>query len=254
MAQVEAFLKINYKVVDKTDPLSNVLGWLRGDSNVVPIITDGETAFGIVNERAMMSRKIEHKAHLEHYTLPTRSIAKTATTQEAAARMSEFRAPYLPVHDANDKLCGYVTALDVTRDADVARNARDLAMPVKGLEESETLGDALHRFTEEFVPFIPVMNDGHIVGVLPRRQIVRMGFNASDKGRRDNNGEKTNALTQRVGGFMEAAGSTLRPNASTSAVLDVVEKWGFAIVTERDGRMSGLITPETLVWGVGRAE
>lgn len=254
MVLVDALLRKNFKPVDKRDALQNVLGWLTGDTNVVPIVMDGPAPFGIVNERALMSRKLEHKAHIGHYALATRSVPQTATTQTAAERMSEFRAGYLPVHDAKERLTGYVTALDVTRDADLHKTARDLAQPVGSLQEKETLGDALHRFTQEYVPYIPVVNDGHYVGILPRRHIVRLAMNAGDKGRTDNRGEKINALTQSIGGFMEAADSAVRPNASTSAVLDAVEKRGYAIVMERDGPVLGLITPETLVWGVGRAE
>src|SRR5205814_1934637 len=105
----------------------SVFGWLTGDAKKVPIVMDGDAPFGILNERALMSRRIDGKAKLESYTLATRALSSTATLDEAAARMREFRAARLPVagkrgkdaggekfHYLNDAVGGFMDEAPVT--------------------------------------------------------------------------------------------------------------------------------------------
>jgi CBS domain-containing protein len=247
MPPIESIIRTDFKAVDKRDELHSVLGWLTGDSTRVPIVMDGEKPFGIVNERAMMSRKLEHKSKIETYTLVTRSVPRSVDSTEAAARLAEFRAAYLPVEDARGKCAGYVTALDLARLNEMASLARDLCLPVKSLTEKQSLGEALHLFSQEYVGILPVMNDGKLVGVLPRREVVRMELQGNDKGRKDAHGEHIHPLKDPVGGFMDSTAITLRPGASFAEVADQLDEHGYAIVQENGGPVLGMITPETLM-------
>ena len=248
MATVESILRTDYKAVDKRDELHAVMGWLQGDAKKVPIVVDDGRPFGILNERALISRKLERNAHVSNYALATRALPWNATLEDAAARMSEFRAPYLPVEDAKGKLLGYVTALDVAREVVTDRKPADLAVPVTLLKEDNTLGDAVHFFSKEYVPVLPVMDgDGKVRGVLPRRTVIRMEGETGNRGRKDAGGEKFHILNDPVGGFMDDAPVVLPAASTFDEVMDKLETDGYAILQERNGTLLGMVTPETLM-------
>lgn len=242
---IHDLVKTDYKEVDKRDGLHSVMGWVRGDTDRLPIVTDGGKPFGIVNDRALMGRRIDHNAKVEGYTLTTRALPPTASVEEAIGRMAEFRAAHLPV--ANDgKLLGFVSALDLVREAGLDRAASDLCVPVRVLKETQTLGDALHAFNQEYVDFLPIADaNGRVTTVLPRRSVLLMEDNANTKGRKDAVANKFSYIQDPLAGFTDQA-VVLPPNASAEDVLEALEDFGYAIVNDKDGRFVGIITPETL--------
>lgn len=253
MTEIASFVRTDFKAVDKRDALHSVKGWLTGDTSKVPVVVDDGKPFGIVNERALMGRSLDLNAHVHQFTLSTRALKPTTSIEEAKARMAEFRAAYLPVEDARGKLLGYVRAVDLARGSMNGEAARDLAVPVTQLKETQTLGDALHAFQKEYVEFLPVTGrDGRISGVLSRSDFMKMEFNAGDKGRRDAGGEKIHFLNDPVGGFADTAPSFLPPDTPADALLDTLDDEGYALVGSRDGRLIGLVTPETLFRPNGR--
>lgn len=253
MADISAFVRTDFKAVDKRDALHSVKGWLTGDSDKVPIVVDEGKPFGIVNERALMGRSLDLNAHIHQFTLSTRAMKPTSTVQEARLKMAEFRAAYLPVEDARGKLVGYVTALDLARDTLNGERARDFAVLVTQLRENSTLGDALHAFTKEYVEFLPVLrNDGRVTGVLRRSDVLKMEFNVGDKGRKDAGGEKHSLLNDPIKGFMDEAPMFVPPDMAGAALLETLDESGYAIVGSREGRIEGMVTPETLFRPNGR--
>lgn len=247
MATLDSILRTDHKAVDKRDELHSVMGWIQGDTARVPLVVDDGTPYGIVNERALVSRKIESKAHVEGFTLATRALPVNASLEEAALRMAEFRAPYLPVADLRGQLVGYVTALDVARELDGGGRASDMCVPVEPLRKGSTMGDAVHLFAKEYVPVLPVMDgNGRVAGILPRRTTLRVGTDSSDRGRKDAGGEKFHMLHDPVEGFMDDAPVSLPAAAGFHEVLDAVEENGYVLV-QQGGKVVGLVTPETLM-------
>lgn len=266
MATIEPLLRTDLKAVDKRDEVHTVFGWLTGDAKKVPIIVDEGKPFGILNERALMSRHLDQNAKVASFTLATRALPLTATLEEAAARMREFRAACLPVEDARGKLAGFVTSTDVARaQAGAGAQSRgrgqghaggprasQLCSPVRSLEERQTLGDALHVFSQEYVDFLPVTNGGgKVTGVLPRRALLRMELDSNaGKGRKDAGGEKFHYLHDAVSGFMDDAPAMIPAAAPFDAVLLAIERSGYALVEkENGGGILGVATPETLLQG-----
>jgi CBS domain-containing protein len=248
MTDLTPFLRTDYKAVDKHDGLHSVMGWLSGDTDKLPIITDEGKAFGVVNERALMSRSLDGKAKVEQYSLVTRALPDTASWDQIARRMGELRAAHLPIENAKGKLTGYLSAIDVARhNGASAKTARDLCVPVTMLREDATMGEALHAFGKEYVDHLPVLDaHGRIRGVVHRRNVYTLGQNAGDKGRMDNMGDKQHPLRDRVDGFAEEVAAELPANASFEAVATALDAWGYAIV--RDGeRILGVVTAETLL-------
>lgn len=245
MPDIHDLVRTDFKEVDKRDGLHSVMGWVKGDSDDLPIITDGGKPFGLVNDRALMSRRIDHHAKVEGYTLTTRALPMDATIDEAIARMAEYRAAHLPV-ERKGKLVGYVSAVDIAREAGWAHAARELCVPITTLKEGQTMGDALHVFNQEYVDFLPVLDaQGRPSAVLPRKRVLQVGAEAGTKGRKDAGGEKFHLLNDPVGGFTDQAVS-LPADASQEDIWETLEEWGYALVHEKDGRFLGIITPETL--------
>lgn len=253
MAEIAPFVRTDFKAVDKREALHSVKGWLTGDTSKVPIVLDGDKPFGIVNERALMGRSLDLNAHVHQFTLSTRALKSTASIDDARKRMAEFRAAYLPVEDARGRLVGYVRAIDLAREGLNGENARDLAVPVTQLREEQTLGDALHAFQKEYVEFLPVLRrDGRVSGVMRRSDVLKMEFNTGDKGRKDAGGEKFTLLNDPVSGFMDQAPEFVPPETPGIALLETLDDVGYAFVGSRDGRLMGVVTPETLFRPNGR--
>ncbi|HVM45141.1 MAG TPA: CBS domain-containing protein [Candidatus Thermoplasmatota archaeon] len=253
MADIAPFLRTDFKAVDKRDALHSVKGWLTGDTKKVPIIVDDGKPFGIVNERALMGRSLDLNAHLHQFTLATRALKPTSTIEEARAKMAEFRAAYLPVEDARGRLVGYVRAIDLARESLDGEKARDLAVPVTQLREEQTIGDALHAFHKEYVEYLPVLRrDGRVTGVLRRSDVLNVEFNAGDKGRKDAGGEKFSLLRDPITGFMDETPRFVTPDTPAAALLETLEDEGYAFVGSREGRLEGVVTPETLFRPNGR--
>ena len=253
MAEIAPFVRTDFKAVDKREALHAVKGWLTGDSSKVPIVVDDGRPFGIVNERAIMGRNLDLNAHVHQFALATRAVKPGTTIEEARARMAEFRAAYLPVEDAKGRLVGYVSAIDLARESLDGERAQDLAIPVTQLRENDTLGDALHAFQKEYVEFLPVLrNDGRVSGVLRRADVLRMEFNAGDKGRKDAGGEKFSMLNDPLKGFMDETPAFVPPETPGADLLETLEDSGYAFVGSREGRLMGVVTPETLFRPNGR--
>lgn len=247
---IHDLVRTDYKEVDKRDGIHAVMGWVRGDTDTLPIVTDHGKPFGLVNDRALMGRKLDHHAKIEPYTLTTRALPPTATVDEVIERMAEYRAAHLPV--ANDgKLLGYVSVVDLLREVGVDRTAGDLCVPVRVLREDQTLGEALHAFNQEYVDHLPVADGkGRVMAVLPRRRVIIMGDNALARGRKDAVGNKFRYIDDPIHGFTDAA-VTLPPNATAEEILEAVEDFGYVLVKEKSGdRLVGIITPETLARSV----
>lgn len=253
MTDLSPYLRTDFKAVDKRDGMNAVMGWLRGDADKLPIVTDDGKPFGLVNERALSSRSLDGKAKIENYALVTRSLPHTASLDEVARRMSELRAAYLPIEDKKGKLAGYVSAIDVARERGAGeRRARELAVPITMLKPTQTLGEALHAFTQEYVDFLPVVDaNGRATGVVARREIVKLEFNAGDKGRMDAHGEKVHPLKNPVDGYVSEATAICAPEATFDEVETCLENWGYAIVQNGSGKAMGIITPETLLRSLG---
>jgi CBS domain-containing protein len=245
MPDIHDLVRTDFKEVDKRDGLHAVMGWVRGDTDQLPIIMDDGKPYGIVNDRALMSRRIDHRAKIEPYALTTRALPATATLDEAIARMAEYRAAHLPV-EQKGKLLGYVSVVDVAREAAWGRTARELCLPVTALRAGQTIGDALHVFTQEYIDHLPVLDaHGRPEGVLSRKRVLHVGSESGAKGRKDAGGQKVHLLDDPIEGFTDQS-VTLRPDASQEVVLETLEEYGFAFVQDADGRFLGIITPETL--------
>lgn len=250
MPDIGPLIRTDYKEVDKRDELRNVLGWVRGDTSKLPVVVDDGRPFGVVSERAMLGRRIDSKAKVEGYTLSTRALTSEATLEEAMARMAEFRAAHLPVADDRGKLAGYVSAVDVARaHANGAQmRAAELATPVTALRLDQTMSEAHHVFSKEYVDILPVIDaQGRASGVVTRRMLISMDLNAMDKGRKDAGGEKIHIAREPVSGYVEENAPVIDGSTPLQQTIAKVEQFGYVLVKAANGQLAGIITPQTLM-------
>lgn len=244
---ISSFVRTDYKAVDKHDAVHSIMGYVTGDSDKVPVVLDGKHPYGILNERALMSRRLDGNAKIEGFVLTTRAVPPETPVDEAIARMAEYRAPYLPV-ERQGKLAGYVSAIDLVRQQDLDYDAGEMCVPILTLTTKQSLSEALHAFNKEYVDHLPVVDEkGRVVGVIGRRFIINVETQLGSKGRKDANGEKVHLLAEPLEGFIEQPPVTVAPNADFETVLEAVEEHGYAIVQASDGAIQGIITPQTLV-------
>lgn len=247
MDDLSTLLRDDAKPVDKRDGLNSVMGWLTGQTDKVPIVLDNERPFGIINERALMARNLDPQAKIGPYVTPTGALTPDSSVDDAVHRMSEHRAPHLPVADKRGKFAGYIAATDLAREAIPDFTAVEACLPVQVLTENNTMGDALNAFTKEYVDFLPVVNAaGRVVGVLPRRAVLAMEFNSGSRGRKDAGGEKFTMLHDPVHGFMDSVPVVVKPETPREQLLEILDESGYAIVQREDGHLVGVATPATL--------
>lgn len=250
MPDIGPFIRTDFKEVDKRDELRNVLGWVQGDIDKVPLITDEGKPFGVISERAMLGRRIDPKARIEGYVLTTRAVTPEATVDDVMSRMAEFRAAHLPVEDGKGGTAGYVAALDIVKQKlPAGTHASDLAMRVTTLREDQMLSEAHHAFSQEYVDFLPVMDgNGRISGVVPRKTLIMMDARYdSNKGRKDAGGNRIHPQKEALAHFVDGTAPVLDGGAPLHKVIDAVRDFGCAIVRDANGGIAGIVTAQTLV-------
>lgn len=249
MPGIDHLIRTDFKTVDKRDEVRTVLSWLTGHTDKPPIVTDDERPVGIVNDRALMRRRLDTNARIDRFISTTRAVSPETDYEEVVRRMLEYRASYLPVEDSKGKTAGYVTALDVARELQAGVPVGRCCVAVTKLRTDSTLGDALHAFAQEYVDWLPVVDDNGVVqGVLPRKTLVEMETGAGhDRGRKDAGGDQVRLLEMPVSGHMEIAPNVLGVDVEHEALLESIEEFGYAIVQDRQGRYRGIVTPETIL-------
>lgn len=251
MPGIDHLIRTDFKTVDKRDEMRNVLSYLTGDTDTRPIITDHERPVGIVNDKAMMRRRLDPNMKLEPYLSTTRAVTPETDVAEVVRRLIENRASYIPVEDKRGKTQGYVSALDIAKDLHLSRDAGAAAVRVTPLREDQTLGDALHMFNQEYIDVLPVVDaQGKVTGVLKRSVIVSLGAaTGRSKGRKDANPNPVDLLEMPISGHLATDFETLPVDADGEQVLTSLEKFGHAVILDRTGSFFGIVTDETILQG-----
>lgn len=135
----------------------------RGDPSEGP--SDERCAFGeclVVRDR--MSR-------------PAITVRPTTTLAEAMKVMAARRIHYLPVLDDHAELVGLVNFDDVLGTRRSRRGRGDLvrdvmSAPVITTQPGVALADAMHLMGDHAIGALPVVDGGHVVGILTQSDIV----------------------------------------------------------------------------------
>ncbi len=105
-------------------------------------------------------------------------VGPDTTIDEAIAKLLDHRVSGLPVVDDEGLLMGVISEIDIidlVYEADVdASTVRDhMTRDVRSLDAEASLDDAASIFCKKSIRRIPIVQDGRLVGILSRRDLIR---------------------------------------------------------------------------------
>lgn len=239
---IDHLVNTDYKVVDKREPVSTVTGYLNGDTDTLPIVTDGDRPWGVINERSFMRTSVTLGQRVESYTVGTGTLSPQAPLAEVARFFANTPVPHVPIEE-NGRLIGYLSATDVLAEMPDGPTAVHLMEEVASLRDDMRMGEAVHLFRGVQPSYLPVVDhEGRITGVMDRKTVAQIGLHRSrDDGRIAAGGEVDRTVDLDVKGFMTDAVATVRPDAPWQETVRVLKEHGYAIVA-KDGKPLGVIT------------
>lgn len=244
----ETWIDDRYRAVDKRDEVSRVIAWIRGETDVPPVVFDGKTPFGIINRHAVPGHRIRHDTRVDDVTLPVPCLEPGDDLDAALRKFVDAGTDYLPVRrsDRPDAV-GVVRAIDVLAAFDDGPPARASSLLIEPLRPDDSIDHAASRFAGVRATRLPVVADGAIVGALDRTQVhtVQESFMESI-GRRDKVGERIDTGDEAVGGYMEDRWCELPSQANYRECVESVRTYGTCFVIDH-GRYHGILTEEGMV-------
>jgi CBS-domain-containing membrane protein len=134
----------------------------------------GDPAEGPSDERA----SFEHEALVgDRMSRPVITVAVSATLTDALELLATHRIHYLPVVDEHALLVGMVNSDDVlgTRRREprgVDTVAAVMSAPAVSIGPAAPLAEAMNLLADRGIGALPVVQDGHVVGILTQSDVV----------------------------------------------------------------------------------
>ncbi len=256
-----ALVRDDFYEVDVTESVRNVLGWIQGDRSDVPILMDDGEPLGILNERGMLSSRIDGREKVGAYLVGTRCLREDGDLTQAVNLVLTSGLAYLPVVDRDGALVGYVAGEDLAVEVvhrargDASRNLgpRALGEPVEDpLVTRTSLGEAINRLQGTTLPVLPVVDgdNRHLEGVLERSAAIEAEVltehEAGGRGDRNDKGRNESRSNFPVEGLMTTHYATLQGDADPGAIVRALADFGYGVVAD-DGDPWGVVTPLTVL-------
>ena len=115
----------------------------------------------------------------EIMTSPVITVQSTASLDEVMALLLEHQVSGLPVVDAEDRLIGVITELDLLKllygklKIDNTRVSDYLTKPVVTINEEDSVIDVAGVFMNHSIRRVPVVREEKVVGIISRRDMIR---------------------------------------------------------------------------------
>jgi len=114
------------------------------------------------------------------------AVGPDATIDQAISLLLEHRVSGLPVVDADGKLLGLISELDIidlVYEADIEASivGDHMTWDVRVLDAEASLDDAARLFCTQNVRRFPVVSEGRLVGIISRRDLIRFVRDARKK-------------------------------------------------------------------------
>ena len=102
------------------------------------------------------------------------TIQPEASAQEAAQLLDQMRISGLPVVDEDGKIIGIITEADIISkvDREGLHVADIMSHEVIFVDEEASVGEIATLLTDRKIKRVPVVNDGKLVGIVSRADIV----------------------------------------------------------------------------------
>lgn len=244
---IDHLVRHDFKAVDKREEVGTLAGFLRGETDEVPIVCDRGRPYGVVNEKRLLRSRLNPHQHLDRFVVATPVLSPGAEVEEALAVVAETWVPHVPVGE-DGRLLGYVRATDLLREVADARglDAHRMMLETPFLAPGEPVGEVIHRFYNVASDVLPVVErSGRLVGVVARKDIAPLATDARPGGRKAAGGERESPRGAPIEGYVDDRFETVRPNARFDDVVEVLDDFGAAIVIGGDRVPRGVVTPES---------
>ncbi len=101
------------------------------------------------------------------------TVGPNATVQDAARVLADYHISGVPVLDESGRLVGILTEADII--SKEGERVADILTPRVVSVREDTFADEVARvLTSLRIKRVPVLRDGHVVGIVSRADIVRM--------------------------------------------------------------------------------
>lgn len=232
------------KLVQKKDHVGKVYGWVRGETDLRPVVLDGKKPYAIVNMDVFMSRQVRQESSVDKVALPVPVVHKDESLADIVHHFSGTLVPYLPVVDDRDKVLGVIDAVTLLR----MHPERDMTIrhgyqQLEPLRLDHTLNHAMLRFREENVHHLPVVDErGCLQGILPQKVLCFAQDQIDQRmGNEDRKGVRVNLLGDAVEGHMINDSETVPLDGDWQEVLDQLADKRYAVIALH-GRVRGIVT------------
>jgi CBS domain-containing protein/cellobiose-specific phosphotransferase system component IIA len=176
------------QIFPSSDPLSKVIGYLKGTKVGEALVDDGNASTCIVSIRDVLSTtNLNTKIAKVMHQVPR--LGPNNTVGDAATLMHEYRARSMPVYKEK-KFVGQVTSLKVVArllESETPGRVSSLMTPSPFcIDTSDSVGKAREMMLKRKVDQLPVTRDRALYGVITSGEIV---FNMMPKAERMSKGD-----------------------------------------------------------------
>lgn len=114
---------------------------------------------------------------------------------------------------------------------------------VSTLEATATIGDAMQEMSEHEIRHLPVMRDGHVIGVLSDRDLRRVE-GALARSIDDPRDEAHDPLSTPVTTLLHSKPVAVPPDMSVDELIDTIleERVGALVVCDGEGHLLGIVS------------
>jgi predicted transcriptional regulator len=243
-------IKKSFSRVQRTETVSRVLGYLRGASDVLPMVFDGNRCYGFVNERLLISTRIDTNRQIKGFDVRVRTVSDSNSVSEIAQEMLRSYCPHAPYgkNDREESIEGYIEADTVSRELlkekTIGRNAGSIAKSVVTMRKNDSVGKAINLLKN--FRAVPIVDDeDRLYGCIEQRgNLIELAMD------RERPRQGTYMSTNEEGIFKRSViqySTKLTPQCDAGSALneelmETIDTYGYCFVCT-DGRPSGLITP-----------
>ncbi len=240
----------SFSKVQRTEHISRVIGYLKGSSDVLPMVFDGKKCYGFIDERLFISTKLDTNQQIKGFDVRVKTMDESKSISDIAEEMLRSYCSHVPFgkNEKEESIEGYIKASTVIRELlkekSAGKNAELLAKPVIALKKDDTIGKAIN-FLKNFraVPIIDekgklygcVEQKGNIINLLANRERPREGTYVSTK-------EGKVFKKPVVSYATKFAPKCDVNNVIDEGFVDIIDAYGFCFVC-RDDKPIGILTP-----------
>ena len=239
----------NFKRLQRNDQISKVLGYLRGEGRVIPMIFDGKKCYGFLDERLFISTRLNTKQKIRGFDIKVEVVGEEISPEDAAREMIKSYCRFAPVGENDKNIYGYLKATTAIRELIQTKggiNVRKISDPVISLMKDEPMGKAINLLKNLIA--VPLVDENNrLYGTIEKRYLIK--FIADQK--RPERGAYVSDKGESVSRPANLYSSKFAPTCAEDSelneeVLGYLDDFGYCFAC-RGGEVKGIIAPLTIL-------